>query len=984
MKRIVSLLLAVSMVLSMFVTAFAATTYPDLVGNNAKFAAAVDALTELKVVNGFPDGEFKPGNELTRAELAKMLVICLGLGEQVDALATRTVFSDVPASNWAAGYINAAAQSKVILGYPDGTFKPDKKVSYAEAFTMALRALGYGNVVEAEGTWPTAYMLKAVELELTDDMDGEVKPDAASLRGNTAILLWNMLRTPMWRITEESETNGMTLSDRNGRIMLNVKFPNYWYYDADDVEGGIHLTSVDVTDYEEVTGTLNNAVTAKIRNVDLSKLVDGMKVSALVKDYKDEDKATFLTITPANPIVAGFVEEMKVDKNNKTTFKVDGTEYRFQDDVLDALELEPASYMVFEADGKKVNIYDEKYVARFLPTEGTYAKSTGVVESDIDDDALVIIDGEWAKVDDVEVGSVYTEVPATSGTYWMVNSESEKTTFDLMFDDKQDWDGGKVEVEYLTLADNDMRVAPGFKAYEKENNTAEVPAAKLKVKVKDNDYSDNEVEVFYNYLDLPVRMHFGEVGKNKNAGFYAVTSNGAPSEGSLKGKIYNMTLVGQAGEEEEVSTVVGIDMPGRLASNTDVYEIFDEEGPTFVWAKMDDNGDVEELVLLEDGVTSGEPEEYKSKYAIASVNEGAKITDKKLATSAGELTVQKSAYFFEVTAEKNDKDKIETLSVEVTADRSEYEDTALPAGTLVAYDTENDNKIKYVFLAGATESKLQWGKVNAINTTKETVELDTTSAAKLGDANGNVNEDAAKGDLVNYTLDKDETKASIKGIYDLDDLDEAMVIDGNKVADMEAEDLEDYLPLVGGGNFTLDSDENEFKDHKKYGVWVVTLKGRVGEDLEVSGVRKAEGKGHAGAAEEAESWDRVVVLDDEQSILVFKHTSFSEEVTTRGGKLVRADATEPVDDPTNQDDSDKLNQDDSDKLNQDDSDKLNQDDSDKLNQDDSDKLNQDDSDKLNQDDSDRLNQDDSDKLNQDDSDKLNQDDSDPTNPGSSN
>ena len=297
MKRIVSLLLAVSMVLSMFVTAIAATTYPDLVNDNAKFAAAVDALTELGVVNGFPDGEFKPGNDLTRAELAKMLVICLGFGDQVDALTSRTVFSDVPASHWASGYINAAAQSKIIVGYPDGSFRPENKVTYAEAFTMALRALGYGNVVEAEGTWPTAYMLKAVELELTDDMEN-VTTNGASLRGNTAILLWNMLRTPMWRITEESEQNGMTLSDRNGRIMLNVKFPNYWYYDADDVEGGIRLTSVDVVDNEEVTGTLNNAVTAKLqRGIDLTKLVAGMKVSALVKDYKDEDKATFLTLT---------------------------------------------------------------------------------------------------------------------------------------------------------------------------------------------------------------------------------------------------------------------------------------------------------------------------------------------------------------------------------------------------------------------------------------------------------------------------------------------------------------------------------------------------------------------------------------------------------------------------------------------------------------------------------------------------------------
>ncbi len=91
MKKIISLVLAISMVLSLFVSAFAATKYTDLTGNNAKFAGAVEALTELGVIDGFKDNTYGPEKELTRAQLAKMLVICLGRGDSVESLTGKTV-----------------------------------------------------------------------------------------------------------------------------------------------------------------------------------------------------------------------------------------------------------------------------------------------------------------------------------------------------------------------------------------------------------------------------------------------------------------------------------------------------------------------------------------------------------------------------------------------------------------------------------------------------------------------------------------------------------------------------------------------------------------------------------------------------------------------------------------------------------------------------------------------------------------------------
>ena len=875
MKKIVSLLLAVSMVLSMFVSAFAATTYPDLVKENAKYAAAVDALTELGVVNGFPDEEFKPGKELTRAEVAKMLVICLGLGDQVEALATRTVFTDVPASHWAAGYINAAAQSKIIVGYPDGRFQPEKNVSYAEAFTMALRALGYGNVVEAEGTWPTAYMLKAVELELTDDMEN-VSASAASLRGNTAILLWNMLRTPMWRITEESETNGMTLSDRNGRIMLNVKFPNYWYYDADDLEGGVRLEDVTVTDYEDVTVKIAGQ-TGKIENVDLTKLIVGMKVSALVKDYKNEDKAKFLTITPANTVVAGVVTNKSVDNKDRISFKVDDVQYRFEEGYGEELANEDYKYdyIVMEAEGKKVlNYY-------FLNTASKYIEDDGDVKK-YDEEALAIIDGKWGKAEDIEIGSIVTEATADEDaeTYYLVSTNKETVPFDLMFEEKEDWDGATKLAMIISLDGEELRIDDNFEAYENEKNTKPVPVDEnhLLAKYKDNDYSDTDVEVFYNYLGLPARVHFGDISKNStNTGFYVVTSNGAWSEGSNKGKVYNLELVGQDGEENSYTTVVDPvienDDEGKIRSNEELYK---DEKATFVWVKFDDSDEnIENIVLLEDEMPAydkerdGKDAAYQGKYDIIDAS-GLTVDGKKIKEGDTEkYRLASITYFYEASAQKEgNPEKIVGFDVNVTTDRAQYDGTELPEGTLIAI---KDEKVKAVFIPEESASSIEWGKLVSTKSGKtETVEIDTTDATDLDTDKSE--EGYTKGDIVGYTVKKDGKKVVIDDIIDYVNLERLVnttpVKAYNSTPDVEEGD--DFLPLVSDVNdlekydeFNLDTGDSEVKADKRARVYKVSLSFDKDNSnkVTVDSVKKVGTGRPAIASAVTKVWDRIVAYD---------------------------------------------------------------------------------------------------------------------------
>ncbi len=138
MKKILSLVLAIMMVLSMANVAFAAPE--DVTDKNQ--IKAVDALISLGIVKGYDDGSYKPEKTVTRAELAKMLVEALGQGDLVAG--SESSFKDSK-GKWYDGYVALAAGLELVTGYPDGTFKGDNSVSYQEAVVMILRALGHTN-----------------------------------------------------------------------------------------------------------------------------------------------------------------------------------------------------------------------------------------------------------------------------------------------------------------------------------------------------------------------------------------------------------------------------------------------------------------------------------------------------------------------------------------------------------------------------------------------------------------------------------------------------------------------------------------------------------------------------------------------------------------------------------------------------------------------------------------------------------------------
>ncbi len=169
-------------------TGASAATFPDMERSWYRYREAVSYLQERGVIDGYPDGTFKPKQTINRAELLK--IVFKGKSDVVPVL--RRCFSDVNPDAWFAPYVCAAKTRGIIQGYPDGTFKPDTAVNFAEAIKMVLSA--YGEDV-SEGTGEAWYLPYAEKLESLEVLpQHSYVPWQPLNRERAADLLWRMLR----------------------------------------------------------------------------------------------------------------------------------------------------------------------------------------------------------------------------------------------------------------------------------------------------------------------------------------------------------------------------------------------------------------------------------------------------------------------------------------------------------------------------------------------------------------------------------------------------------------------------------------------------------------------------------------------------------------------------------------------------------------------------------------------------------------------
>lgn len=187
MKHKIQRILASLLAIWLLTCPASAMSFPD-VNENAEYAEAVDYLSNIGIFSGDDKGNFNPNSPVTRAEIAT--IICRMLGETED-LPSSTVFTDVPIGHWANVYVGKAVELGIVSGYGDGRFGPSDNVTYEQALTMIVRAMGYSDYAVEKGGYPDGFMSIATDLGYTTDLQAEKGEQMA--RWKIAVIVSNAL-----------------------------------------------------------------------------------------------------------------------------------------------------------------------------------------------------------------------------------------------------------------------------------------------------------------------------------------------------------------------------------------------------------------------------------------------------------------------------------------------------------------------------------------------------------------------------------------------------------------------------------------------------------------------------------------------------------------------------------------------------------------------------------------------------------------------
>mgnify|MGYP002570297854 CR=1 FL=1 len=193
LKKVLSLVLALAMALSLMTAAFAAdaSDYKDY--SKVTYKEAVDVMTAAGIFNGGDGNNFNPDATLNREQAAKIITYMLVGQEKADKLTTTVApYADVAATRWSAGAIAYCTNEGILAGVGNGRFNPNSPVLGTQFAKMLLVALGYD--AKIENLVGNSWAINTAKLALGDaDLDNgmeEIALSAALTREQAAQLFY--------------------------------------------------------------------------------------------------------------------------------------------------------------------------------------------------------------------------------------------------------------------------------------------------------------------------------------------------------------------------------------------------------------------------------------------------------------------------------------------------------------------------------------------------------------------------------------------------------------------------------------------------------------------------------------------------------------------------------------------------------------------------------------------------------------------------
>ncbi|MFH1720353.1 MAG: DKNYY domain-containing protein [Patescibacteria group bacterium] len=151
------------------------------------YTEAIQFLQDKGVVQGYSDNTFRPDNLVNRAEFLKMV---MELKEWSIENEHEGIFHDVDSADWFAPYVHSAAKNNLVNGYPDGFFRPEQNINFAEASKIITKAFRYNTNSSEEKRWYEPYVIRLSNKHaIPDSIDSFWKNIT---RGEIAELIWRM------------------------------------------------------------------------------------------------------------------------------------------------------------------------------------------------------------------------------------------------------------------------------------------------------------------------------------------------------------------------------------------------------------------------------------------------------------------------------------------------------------------------------------------------------------------------------------------------------------------------------------------------------------------------------------------------------------------------------------------------------------------------------------------------------------------------
>lgn len=267
MKKILLLIIILIIALASFTNVYA-QSFPDI---SKDIVEAAGLLSGYGIVQGYPDGTFKPEKQVTRAEMAKIVTVAAGLSEYSKNMTS--VYDDMH-GHWAESYVELANVLNIVKGISPTAYGPDNIIKFEEAYTMIIRLLGYSDE-SLVGYWPSNYYAKAAELGLFKNVN--TNSEFAS-RKDVTLMLYNALSCDLVKIKDNKTiySTGKTLLSSLGKMvtkeitMSDLKtdsfdFANYlfnkWDVYYDNKGNAVYVTN---PRYNEFSGTVTSLLSNRV------------------------------------------------------------------------------------------------------------------------------------------------------------------------------------------------------------------------------------------------------------------------------------------------------------------------------------------------------------------------------------------------------------------------------------------------------------------------------------------------------------------------------------------------------------------------------------------------------------------------------------------------------------------------------------------------------------------------------------------------